>query len=207
MSWKRAHSRIPLDKDEAISLCLACKTQKERMLVWVLLDTGLRINEYCRLELKAINWQGHNISVWGKNTSRKRLENMDIPNPKKKRIVPMTKRVQAILQDYFTYTEKMEMSERNANYIIKKIQRKTTISKPCSPHVLRHTFAVECLQSGVSLPALQQLLGHEDLQTTAIYLNLSNDSAVREYLDKMGGHNSPDYVKEFESKMIRERGM
>lgn len=203
------HKRIPLDRDESILLCLACKTIQERMLVWTLLDTGIRINEYCKLSPKNINWQGHYITIHGKNTSRKKLID-GIANPKKKRLVPMTKRVQAVLQDYFTNIdqESIHMSERNANYVISRIRSRTTIDlgKPISPHVLRHTFAVDCLQRGVSLPALQQLLGHEDLQTTAIYLNLSNDSAVREYLEKVGGHSSPDYVKEFEAKMIRERG-
>lgn len=207
MGWgNRSHKRIPLDRDESVALCLACKNIRERMLIWTLLDTGLRINEYCKLEPKAINWQAHYITVLGKNTSRKRLGEDGIPNPKKKRIVPMTRRVQTILQDYFTHTSSIDMSERNANYIIKKIQKGTMITKAVSPHVLRHTFAVDCLQNGVSLPALQQLLGHEDLQTTAIYLNLSNDGAVREYLDKLGGHSSPDYVKEFENRMMRERG-
>lgn len=162
MGWStnRTFKRVPLDKDEAISLCLGCKTQRERMLIWTLLDTGLRINEYCKLSPKLINWPSHYITVFGKNTSRKTLERdamgNTIPNPKKKRIVPMTKRVQAILQDYFTYNDSMGLSERNANYIVKKIQSRTTISKPCSPHVLRHTFAINCLQNGVSLPALKE---------------------------------------------------
>jgi len=206
MSKVKNHKRIPLDRDEAISLCLACRTIQERMLIWTLLDTGLRINEYCNLDPRNINWQGHYITIYGKNTSRKKLLD-GIANPKKKRIVPMTRRVQAILQDYLSTSDSMNMSERNANYIMKRVANRAKICKPCSPHVLRHTFAIDCLQRVVSLPALQQLLGHEDLQTTAIYLNLSNDGAVREYLDKVGGHGSPDYVKEFEAKMIRERGM
>jgi site-specific recombinase XerD len=44
-----------------------------------------------------------------------------------------------------------------------------------SPHVLRHTFSVTAVQKGISLPALQRLLGHDHLATTEIYLNLSPD--------------------------------
>lgn len=45
------------------------------------------------------------------------------------------------------------------------------IARPVTPHILRHTFAVTAVQKGISLPALQRLLGHEYLGTTQIYLN------------------------------------
>ena len=50
-----------------------------------------------------------------------------------------------------------------------------------TPHVLRHTFAVTAVQKGISLPALQRLLGHDHLATTEIYLNLSPEEVVREF--------------------------
>jgi integrase/recombinase XerD len=48
------------------------------------------------------------------------------------------------------------------------------IRRPVIPHVLRHTFSVTAIQKGISLPALQRLLGHDRLTTTEIYLNLSS---------------------------------
>jgi integrase/recombinase XerD len=53
-----------------------------------------------------------------------------------------------------------------------------------TPHVLRHTFAVTTVQKGISLPALQHLLGHDRLTTTEIYFNLSPEEVVREFWDK-----------------------
>jgi integrase/recombinase XerD len=50
--------------------------------------------------------------------------------------------------------------------------------------VLRHTFAVTAVQKGISLPALQRLLGHDRLTTTEIYLNLSPEEMVREFREK-----------------------
>jgi len=49
------------------------------------------------------------------------------------------------------------------------------------PHVLRHTFATEAIRRGMSLPALQKLLGHSDLKITQLYLHLTNDDVRREY--------------------------
>jgi integrase/recombinase XerD len=48
------------------------------------------------------------------------------------------------------------------------------LTKNVSPHGLRHTFATTALQKGISLPTVQKILGHNRLQTTAIYLNFTN---------------------------------
>ena len=62
--------------------------------------------------------------------------------------------------------------------------RRVRISRPVSPHVLRHTFAVTAVLKGVSLPTLQRLLGHDHLTTTEIYLNLSPEEAIKEFQSK-----------------------
>ena len=67
---------------------------------------------------------------------------------------------------------------------IKRIANKARINRPVSPHVLRHTFAVAAVQKGISLPALQRLLGHDRLTTTEIYLNLSPEDVIREFKEK-----------------------
>ena len=48
----------------------------------------------------------------------------------------------------------------------------------------RHTFSVNCIKKGISTRALQSLLGHDRLATTEIYLNLSPEDAIREFLNK-----------------------
>ena len=76
------------------------------------------------------------------------------------------------------------MSVSKIQRIVRRVANRAMIPRKCSPHVLRHTFAVTALQKGVSLAALQKILGHENLQTTAIYLNLSNEEALREFRAK-----------------------
>jgi integrase/recombinase XerD len=58
------------------------------------------------------------------------------------------------------------------------------IRRLVTPHVLRHTFSVTAIQKGISLPALQRLLGHDRLATTGIYLNLSPEEVLREFREK-----------------------
>jgi integrase/recombinase XerD len=52
------------------------------------------------------------------------------------------------------------------------------------PMALYGTFSVAAIQEGISLPALQCLLGHDRLTTTEIYLNLSPEEVVREFREK-----------------------
>jgi integrase/recombinase XerD len=50
-----------------------------------------------------------------------------------------------------------------------------------TPHVLRHTFAATALQKGISLATVQKILGHDRLQTTAIYLNFTDTHIQEEF--------------------------
>jgi site-specific recombinase XerD len=64
---------------------------------------------------------------------------------------------------------------------------KAGITKPVSPHILRHSYATHQLEAGMDLKTLQVLMGHDDLATTARYLHLSQKhlQAVATPLDRI----------------------
>ena len=79
------------------------------------------------------------------------------------------------------------------------------IIKDVSPHVLRHTFAKMALQKGISLPTLQKILGHDSLQTTAIYLNFTDVLIQDEFERKWRESAHPRDVQETGRLMPVER--
>jgi integrase/recombinase XerD len=89
-----------------------------------------------------------------------------------------------LIDGHFAIHDTVGMTPRTIQRILKRIANKAHINRPVCPHVLRHTFAVAAVQKGISLPALQRLLGHDRLTTTEIYLNLSPEDVIREFREK-----------------------
>lgn len=173
---RRIYKREPLSDDEVDKLTNACDTFREKFVIWTLLDTGLRLSEFASLTKESVQWQEKRLVIYGKGGAYGKQT--------KRRIIPMTERVRRLISHHFAENNWLGFGSRTVARIVKKMANKAGISKPVSPHVLRHTFSVNCIKKGVSTRALQTLLGHDRLTTTEIYLNLSPEDAIRDFLDK-----------------------
>jgi len=165
--------RSPLTGDQADALASACRDFQERLTIFTLLDTGLRVAEFARISKATIEWSGHRLHINGKRGPHGTSDG--------KRVVPMSPRVRALIEAHFATQETIGMSPRTIERLVARVARNAGIPRAVSPHVLRHTFAVTALRRGVSLPAIQRLMGHERLSTTEIYLNLSPEAVLAEY--------------------------
>ena len=72
-----------------------------------------------------------------------------------------------------------------------RYHRRTTGVKMANPHRFRHTFASDMVRAGVSLPALMQLMGHADIQTTLVYVQVTPLEVYQQYARAVAQHIRP----------------
>ena len=151
--------------------------QRNRAIIEVLFSCGLRVSELVSLEISRMNLDEGYLTVTGKGS--------------KERMVPMSASAVAELTDWLaerqTYPVKAghegyvflnrcgrRLTRVMVFYIVRDLAEAAGIRKEISPHTLRHSFATHLLEGGANLRAIQQMLGHESIGTTEIYLHLDN---------------------------------
>lgn len=157
---------IDMDKPEG---------QRNRAIVETLYSCGLRVSELVNLTINSIYVDEEYIQVTGKGD--------------KTRIVPIAQSALTEIRDYlpqrsltpikpgeegivFLNNRGHRLTRVMVFYIIKRLASLAGIRKSISPHTLRHSFATHLLEGGANLRSIQQMLGHESIATTEIYLHL-----------------------------------
>lgn len=164
------HLPVMLTRAEAEKLIAVTESLKYKAILMLLYCSGLRLNE-C-IHLKPAHIESVRMKV--------RVEQ---GKGKKDRYTLLSQRTLLTLRDYYrVYKPKVwlfegraekQYSQRMVSYIVTGAAHKANLGKPISPHTLRHSFASHLMEAGIALPIIQQLLGHSNLKTTAIYLHVS----------------------------------
>lgn len=192
-----------LSKDEQNNLesVLLTDTDETKLGIYISLYTGLRIGEICALSWEDIDvanriiYVRHTVTRIRVNENGKMVTKNSIDNPKTKsslRCVPICSALAQVLNDYlpnvtseYVVSNKAGfVSPRTFEYRYKKILKESKISF-INYHGLRHTFATRCIESGVDVKSLSEILGHANVSITLnTYVHSSMD-LKRAQLEKL----------------------
>ena len=149
--------------------------QRNRAILETLYSCGLRVSELITLRISQLYLNDEYIIVEGKG-SKQRLVPISpqaIDEIYRYMQVRATQPIQAGEEDYlFLNRRGRHMTRQMVFYIIRNTCELCGIKKVVSPHTLRHSFATHLLENGANLRAIQQMLGHESITTTEVYVHL-----------------------------------
>lgn len=149
--------------------------QRNKAMLETLYSCGLRVSELVQLKLSNCYFREEYIMVEGKGS--------------KQRLVPISGRAVHEIQLWLLDRNEMTVKKGSEDYvflnrfgagltrfmifrIIKEQAALVGIQKVISPHTFRHSFATHLLEGGANLRVIQQMLGHESIQTTEIYTHM-----------------------------------
>jgi len=171
-----------LNRDEVLRLLNAPTGIKpnrirDRAMLHTMYAAGLRVSELVNLDLADLHLEEGFVSALGKGNKR--------------RLVPIGDHARLALTEYlakvrprwakpasracFVTSRGKPMTRQSFWSLVKRYARVAGITKPISPHKLRHSFATHLLAGGADLRSVQTMLGHVDISTTQIYTHVSGD--------------------------------
>jgi integrase/recombinase XerD len=174
-----------IDPEDIKQLLSVLKKPRDRALILILLRTGMRIGELLNTKVQDLNFKEQYIEIFEAQKNRVG------------RVVYLSKDAQAALKkwlklknsqtDYLFYGHRgRPLCYEAAREVFKKYLDKAQLSqKPYTLHCLRHTFASEMLNAGMSLQSLQDLLGHSCIEMTRRYARLTDNTRKEEYYKAM----------------------
>jgi integrase/recombinase XerD len=159
--------RRAMTDEEVELLKQACITEREKALIEFLISTGCRLSEVVKINKEDINWHEMSLFVIGKGD--------------KERKVYFNIKAKILLKKYLESRNDCNSALFVTIREVDKIAERAGFEKSIFPHLFRHSFATQKLNSGMPLPVLQHIMGHESPATTQIYAELSEENILHEY--------------------------
>ena len=181
---------VPLSVNEVARFWSSFRTSRDLAIVGLMLLQGLRTAEVLALNLDDALLSEAQLRVRGKGN--------------KFRFLPLAPETVQLLEHYlhlerpnpcsaalFVSLKGRARGARMTPAGLRSLfrhHRQTTNIKLANPHRFRHTFASDMIRAGMSLPALMKLMGHSDIQTTLIYVNVTPQDVYQQYARAVAQH-------------------
>ena len=173
-----------ISKEDFDSLVDACPKNKfygerDRTILYILLDTGVRANELCSINIEDINLVDSSILIrQGKG--------------RKPRFVFIGKKTRKQIRKWFRYRKSetgalfINRQEERIAYttlreLVRRLSLKAGLEKPPALHDFRRTFCLECLRKGIDLLTISRLMGHTSLQLLSRYAKQTSIDLMNKY--------------------------
>lgn len=163
-----------LSQQEVKRLLIAPKLLKHRLIIGMLYGCGLRNFELCNIKQTDLDFDRKQLHIRQGKYRKDRyvpLNAMLIRGIKK--YLEAEKPVDYLFNGKSVDGLIMPITTRCVQWAVKEARQKAGIRKPVTAHILRHSYATHLLEMGLDIMSLKALLGHEDIQTTLIYLHVS----------------------------------
>src|SRR3990172_5784296 len=155
--------------------------KRDKAMLETLYSTGLRVSELVKLDRDKIDLDRREFGITGKG--------------RKVRVVFLSSRAAEWIRNYIkarpdkykplfirhkgkvdptTSDEKMRLTPRSVQRMLKKYSHKMKLPIEATPHVLRHSFATDLLMAGADIRSVQEMLGHKNIQTTQVYTHVTH---------------------------------
>jgi site-specific recombinase XerD len=174
---------VPLSAEQVAQFWRSFRTFRDLALVGLMLLDGLRSCEVLALQLADLQLADAQMRVHGKGN--------------RQRVMPLPEEIRAVLEKYLD----LERPPTNSSSLFVCLKgrhrglpltpaglrtlfrhhRLSTQIPQANPHRFRHTFGADMVRDGISLPALQHLMGHAQIHTTMLYVQLAPQDVWREY--------------------------
>ena len=145
---------------------------QNKLLIYLLIDTGARISEILNIKISNINYSNNTIYL-------------DVTKTHNSRYVPYTEATKVLLKKYieendFKNNKLFDLSISGVESLFRRIKDRLNLNK-FHPHMLRHTLATKLHKNGVSIMIVQKIMGHKNISTTERYIHFDLDDVLRAY--------------------------
>jgi integrase/recombinase XerD len=159
-------------------------TVRNHAIFWLFYDTGIRVSELTNLRLGNLDRKKGVVTVLGKGSKERRialgknclrnvLYYLDHHRPSEEELSKWG----SVGEDHLFLAEtRTPLTKNGVEMLFKRVRERARITgRRLSPHILRHTFAIRYLIAGGDPFSLQELLGHEDLETVKLYMRMNDE--------------------------------